>query len=116
MSPRAGSSSGRSRGARAVRAEEGATLEESLPLPAVEIDEVASQYLDDAAWPRFSQVLPAYFAIDMGIAPPSGGAYEVRRTDQGWSTGSAAGSAQNVVGTFSAQIFLLPRTARRHPL
>jgi hypothetical protein len=59
-----------------------------------------------------TSVLNSNFAADMGSAPPAGGRYEVRRTDQGWSSPGASGTPQNLVGAFATQTFLLPRVSR----
>lgn len=49
-----------------------------------------------------------HFYFDMGSAPPTSGAYEVRYTDTGW--GCDDGS--NLAGRFTTQKFSLPRNKR----
>jgi hypothetical protein len=49
-----------------------------------------------------------HFYFDVGSAPPTGGAYEVRYTDTGW--GCDDGS--NLAGRFTTQKFSLPRNKR----
>lgn len=87
--------------------------EENAP-PAVESESVATQFLADVPDARLTQVLPGHFLMDMGATPPAGTSYQVRRGDQGWSRSGTAGTAQNLLGTFTTQTFLLPRTSRNH--
>jgi len=46
--------------------------------------------------------------VDAGAAPPSGGGFEVRSSDNGWGPGDTA----NLVGRFTTQQFTVPRTTR----
>jgi hypothetical protein len=47
-------------------------------------------------------------SIDAGVAPPAGGAIEVRRTDFAWNPSSD----RNLIGRFSTQAFTVPRLTR----
>jgi hypothetical protein len=85
---------------------------EDLPLAAAEFSEIGTQYLQDAAGAELFSVSAAFFGLRMAEAPPAGGSFEVRRSDQGWSTSTQPGSPQNVLGSFAAQEFFLPRALR----
>jgi hypothetical protein len=88
--------------------------EEDGPLAAVETAEAGTQFIADLAGAAVADVLSGNFVVDAGAAPPAGGSFEVRRSDQGWSNAGRPGSGQNLAGNFTAQSFLLPRTARKH--
>jgi hypothetical protein len=78
--------------------------------PEVERAETGTSFIADAPAFRLADFNPAEFTVDMGAPPPPGGRYEVRRSDQGWSTGTTAGSGQNLLGTFATASFTLPRS------
>jgi hypothetical protein len=87
---------------------------EADSLPVVEAGQIGNHFLADAPGLKLVSISAAHFAVDMGAPPPSGGSYEVRRGDQGWGIPGAVSSPQNLVGTFAAQSFVLPRTSRTH--
>ncbi|HEV8385100.1 MAG TPA: hypothetical protein VGQ11_09540 [Candidatus Acidoferrales bacterium] len=87
--------------------------QESSPAP-VDSTQVGSTFLGDSPSLALTATSPTYFSVNMYAAPPAGGRFEIRRSDQGWSTGSSPGTTQNLLGTFTSQALLLPRTARNH--
>ncbi len=87
---------------------------EALPLAPLDSAQIGSAFLGDLPGLTLAATSPTYFSVDMGAAPPADGRYEVRRSDQGWSAASAPGTTQNLLGTFTAQSLLLPRTTRNH--
>ncbi len=90
----------------ALRAEEESSLE------ATDVTEVGTSFQDDAPGFRIASFSSTHYQIDMGAQPSAGVSFEVRRSNQGWSTPGSAGSAQNLLANFSSQTFLLPRSAR----
>jgi hypothetical protein len=90
------------------------TPQESLPLEPLDSAQVGSAFPGDLPAVALATVSPTYFSVDLGAAPLANGRFEVRRSDQGWSTAAAPGTAQNLMGTFTTQNILLPRTARNH--
>jgi hypothetical protein len=99
---------------RLLPAESVLQAEEPLPLPPAEAAALNSQFADDVAGATLAEITATHFLIDMGAPPPAEGVFEVRRSDQGWSSKAGAGTAQNVLTTVSAQSFVLPRTSRTH--
>jgi hypothetical protein len=87
---------------------------DAAPLDALDSTQVGAAFLGDAPALALTATSPTYFSVDMGAAPPTGGRFEVRRSDQGWSTSSLPGTTQNLLGTFTTQSLLLPRTVRNH--
>jgi hypothetical protein len=81
-------------------------------LAPVDSSQLDTQYLNESPAARLTTVFSTAFAIEMTVPPPSGGHYEVRRTDAGWSRNGADGTAQNLLGSFAAQTFVLPRISR----
>jgi len=88
--------------------------EDTDALPAEDISAIGTQFVEDAAGLTLTSILASNFAVDLGAPPPAGGTFEVRRSDQGWSAAGAPGTLQNLVGSFTTQTFLLPRTWRNH--
>lgn len=88
--------------------------QEELPIDPLDSAQIGSTFLSDAPGITLAATSPAYFSVELDTAPPTGGRYEVRRSDQGWSNALSPGTAQNLLGTFTAQSLLLPRTARHH--
>ncbi len=99
---------------RLLPAEDVLQPDEPLPLAPVEIAELDSQFVGDFPRATLSEAVATHFRIDMGAPPPADGAFEVRRSDQGWSSRSSHGSAHNVLATAAAQSFVLERTSRKH--
>lgn len=87
---------------------------EDKPLPPVDSGQIHSAYLSDAPGALLTSFSASHFGVDLGLPPPVGGSYQVRRGDLGWSTESLPGSPQNVQGSFSAQSFVLSRAAPHH--
>ncbi len=87
---------------------------EQMPIDPLDSAQVGYAFLGDAPGLSLTATSPTYFSVDAGAAPPAGGRYEIRRSDQGWSTSASPGTAQNLLGSFTAQSLLLPRTARNH--
>ncbi len=90
------------------------TSHDALPLNPLDSVEIGDTFLGDSPGLTLAATSPTYFSVDLGALPPANGRYEVRRSDLGWSTASASGTSQNLLGTFATQCFLLPRTARNH--
>lgn len=85
--------------------------EETISPDPVERNDAGTSFIGDATAFALTSYNPAQLIVDMGAPPPAGGAYEVRRADQGWSTGSSPGSAQNLLDAFTTQTFALPRSS-----
>jgi hypothetical protein len=83
--------------------------EDAVPV-VQERNDIGAAFIGDAPGFVLASYTPEQFTVDMGAPPPAGGSYEVRRSDQGWSSGFAPGSAQNLLGTFTTQSFALPRS------
>ena len=88
--------------------------EEAAPLAPVEAGEAGAMFLPELTAAAMIAIEPDGFVVDAGAPPPVGGAIEVRRSDQGWGAPGAIGSVQNVMGRFTTQTFLLPRSRRTH--
>lgn len=69
---------------------------------------VGSNYLADLTEAQITIVASTTVTMDAGVAPPSGGGIEVRRSDVGWG----AGNDLNLIGRFNAQVFSAPRLSR----
>ncbi len=87
---------------------------DTQPLPPVDSTQVASAFLADVPGASLTSFSASFFGADLGAPPPSGGRYVVRRSDQGWSTGTTPGSPQNLITSSTAQSFVLNRTAPHH--
>lgn len=98
--------------ARLAPAEDVLSPEEPAPLEPVEADEAAERYLPDVAGFSLAQTVSTHYFVDTGTPPPSGGSYQVRRTDQGWSSATSPGTLQNLVAESATQGFVLARTGR----
>jgi hypothetical protein len=98
--------------ARLVPAEDILRPEEPAPLEPVEAGEPVDRYLPDVAGFTLAQIVSTHYFVDMGAPPPAGGSYQVRRTDQGWSSATAPGTLQNLVAQPATEAFVLARTAR----
>jgi hypothetical protein len=70
--------------------------------------QVGNIYIADLTSAQITQVTSTTVTIDAGNAPPSGGGFEVRWSDEGWGVGNN----RNLLGRFTAQTFTLPRLAR----
>jgi hypothetical protein len=85
---------------------------EPAALDPVEAADPAEQFLADATGFSLAELVPTHYFVDMSAPPPEAGSYQVRRTNQGWSTAGAPGTLQNLVASSDAQAFALARTGR----
>lgn len=67
-----------------------------------------AQYLADLPDAEITAITSTTISVDCGVAPPTGGGIEVRRTDFAWG----AENDRNLIGRFTTQTFTLPRLAR----
>ncbi|HKN22949.1 MAG TPA: hypothetical protein VJX73_16105 [Terracidiphilus sp.] len=65
----------------------------------------SSMYIAPLTAAQVTDVIATYITVDAGVAPPSGGGIEVRRSDAGWGPGADG----NLAGRFTTQTFTLPR-------
>lgn len=79
-----------------------------LDVSAVNIADVSTAFLPDLTAAAITAWSSTTATLDAGVAPPSGGGIEVRRSDFGWSLDND----RNLVGHFSTQGFTVPRLAR----
>jgi hypothetical protein len=68
----------------------------------------AEAYNADLPDAEITSLTSTTVTINTGIAPPSGGGFEVRRSDFGWGTEND----RNLIGRFTTQTFTIPRLAR----
>ena len=68
----------------------------------------SSMYIAPLTAAQVTNVIATYITVDAGVAPPTGGGIEVRRSDAGWG----AGADGNLAGRFTTQTFTLPRLSR----
>jgi hypothetical protein len=68
----------------------------------------SSMYIAPLTAAQVTNVIATYITVDAGVAPPSGGGIEVRRSDAGWGPGAAG----NLAGRFTTQTFTVPRLSR----
>jgi hypothetical protein len=68
----------------------------------------SSMYIAALTAAQVTNVIATYITVDAGVAPPSGGGIEVRRSDAGWGPGADG----NLAGRFTTQTFTLPRLSR----
>lgn len=68
----------------------------------------SSLYLAPLTAAQITNVIATEITVDAGVDPPSGGGFEVRRSDGGWGPTSDG----NLVGRFATRSFTLPRLAR----
>lgn len=87
---------------------------EDISLPPVEVTELDAQFVADLPSLSVAQVVATHFLVDAGSAPPGGGTFEVRRSDQGWSNPDQPGTEQNLILQPTTQTFVLARTSRNH--
>jgi hypothetical protein len=62
-------------------------------------------FIADLPLAEVTAVTSTTISVKTGAAPPTGGGFEVRRSDYGWSVEND----RNLVGRFTAQTFTLPR-------
>jgi len=68
----------------------------------------SSLYIDSLTAAQVTNVIATEITFDAGVAPPSGGGIEARRSDGGWG----ASDSGNLAGRFTTQTFILPRLER----
>jgi hypothetical protein len=68
----------------------------------------SSLYIDSLTGAQVSNVIASEISIDAGVAPPAGGAIEVRRSDGGWGPSDSG----NLAGRFTTEAFTVPRLER----
>ncbi len=85
----------------------GSRLREALDVTAT-TSTVGSTFIADLPTAEFTTVTSTTVTIDAGVAPPSGGGFEVRRNDFGWGQESD----RNLVGRFTTQSFTVTRLTR----
>ena len=68
----------------------------------------SSMYIAPLTAAQVTNVIATYITVDAGVAPPTGGGIEVRRSDAGWGPGANG----NLAGRFTTQTFTLPRLSR----
>ena len=68
----------------------------------------SSLYIDSLTAAQVTNVIATEITFDAGVAPPSGGGIEARRSDGGWG----ASDSGNLAGRFTTQTFTLPRLER----
>jgi hypothetical protein len=68
----------------------------------------SSLYIDSLTAAQVTNVIATAITFDAGVAPPSGGGIEARRSDGGWG----ASDSGNLAGRFTTQTFTLPRLER----
>jgi len=68
----------------------------------------SSMYIAALTAAQVTNVIASQITVDAGVAPPSGGGFEVRRSDAGWGPGADG----NLAGRFTTQTFFLPRLSR----
>lgn len=75
-----------------------------------ELDAVSpgASFISDLPSAEITAITSISVSMDMGVAAPSGGGFEVRRSDFAWG----AGNDRNLVGRFTSQTFSVPRLAR----
>jgi hypothetical protein len=70
--------------------------------------QVGSTFLPDLTSAQITAVDSTTASIDVGIASPNGGGFEVRWSDLGWGESND----ENLAGRFTTQGFTLPRLSR----
>ena len=83
-------------------------LPDPLPVPFTTSGPSASLYLAPLTAAQVTSIIATQIGVDTGTAPPTGGGFEVRRSDGGWG----AASDGNLVGRYATQTFSLPRLSR----
>jgi hypothetical protein len=75
-----------------------------------ELDAVVpgASFIADLSNAQLTAISSVSVTLDTGVAAPSGGGFEVRRSDFAWG----AGNDRNLIGRFTSQSFTVPRLAR----
>lgn len=85
-----------------------ATLPDPLPSAYTTSGPSSSMYLAALTAVQVTEVIATEITVDAGIAPPTGGGFEVRRSDGGWGPTSDG----NLVGRYTTRTIVLPRLSR----
>ena len=85
-----------------------ATLPDPLPAAFTTTGPSSSLYLPPLFAVQVTDVIATEITVDVGTAAPSGGGFEVRRSDGGWGPTSDG----NLVGRYTSQTIVLPRLSR----
>ncbi len=80
----------------------------TLSLPPVGGTPAGNWNLPPVSGAELTQILASQVTVSTGIAPPAGGGFEVRRSDQAWGMEND----RNLIGRFTAQTFSVPRLAQ----
>ena len=83
-------------------------LPDPLPVPFTTSGSSSSLYLAPLTAAQVTSIIATQIGVDTGTAPPTGGGFEVRRSDGGWG----ATNDGNLVGRYTTQTFVLPRLSR----
>ena len=83
-------------------------LPDPLPVPFTMSGPSSSLYLAPLTAAQVTSIIATQIGVDTGTVPPTGGGFEVRRSDGGWG----ATSDGNLVGRYATQTFSLPRLSR----
>ncbi|MGH9499279.1 MAG: hypothetical protein ACRD3L_09065 [Terriglobales bacterium] len=70
--------------------------------------QVGTNYLADLTAAEITEVDPTTVNVNAGVAPMSGGGFEVRWSDAGWGPDND----RNLIGRFTNQTFTVPRLSR----
>ena len=85
-----------------------ATLPDPLPTAFTTTGPSSSLFLPSLTAVQVTDVIATQITVDTGTAPPTGGGFEVRRSDGGWGPTSDG----NLVGRYTTQSIVLPRLSR----
>jgi hypothetical protein len=83
-------------------------LPDPLPVPFTTSGPSSSLYLASLTSAQVTSIIATQIGVDTGTAPPTGGGFEVRRSDGGWGPTNDG----NLVGRYATQAFVLPRLSR----
>jgi len=84
------------------------TLPDPLPTAFTTTGPSSSLFLPALTGVQVTEVIATEITVDTGTAPPTGGGFEVRRSDGGWGPSDDG----NLVGRYTSQTIVLPRLSR----
>ncbi|MGB7584284.1 MAG: hypothetical protein WBM11_05510, partial [Terriglobales bacterium] len=87
---------------------EASLITSQLDVTQITSAQVGTNYLPDLTDAEVTVVGSTTINVDAGVAPPSGGGFEVRWSDAGWGQGNN----RNLVGRFANQTFTLARLSQ----
>ena len=85
-----------------------ATLQEPLQTVFTTTGPSSSMYLAPLTAAQITNAIATEITVDAGTNAPTGGGFEVRRSDGGWGPASDG----NLVGRYTTRTFTLPRLSR----